>query len=149
MVNEGIAEVFLEIADLLDLEGVRFKPEAYRRAARALLQASEDVATLARSGHLAEVPGIGEALTEKIREYVRTGQVPYREKLRAQWPSGLLEVMRLEGVGPKTTRRFYLEFRVQSVEDLERVLKEGKLRGTAGIGVRGIELLAQASLEKQ
>ena len=142
--NEEIARIFLDIADLLDLEGVKFKPESYRRAARALSQLPEDVSDLVRSGRIREVPGIGEALSEKVREYVSTGEVPYLLRLREKWPPGLLEIMRLEGVGPKTTRRFFLEFQVTGPEDLERLIGAGKLRGVSGFGDRKIELLQKA-----
>ncbi|MDE2043837.1 MAG: hypothetical protein KGJ69_01735 [Thermoplasmata archaeon] len=144
MANEGIAEIFLEIADLLDLEGVKFKPEAYRRAARTLQQLPTDVKDLVRTGKVDEVPGIGEALSEKVREYVATGSVPYLEKLRQQWPPGLLELMRLEGIGPKTTRRFFVEFQVTGPEDLEKLIRDGKLRGVFGFGDRKIELFQRA-----
>jgi DNA polymerase (family X) len=142
--NEAIADIFLEIADLLDLEGVAFKPEAYRRAARTLQQLPEDVSERLRSGTLGTIPGIGEALSEKIKEFVETGQVHYLTKLREQWPPGLLQLMRLEGIGPKTTRRFYVEFQVQGPEDLDRAIREGKLKGVRGFGERKIELLAKA-----
>ncbi len=142
--NEEIARIFLDIADLLDLEGAKFKPESYRRAARALSQLPEDVGDLVRSGRVREVPGIGEALAEKVREFVNTGEVPYLLRLREKWPPGLLEIMRLEGVGPKTTRRFFLEFEVTGPEDLERLIQEGKLRGVSGFGDRKIELLKKA-----
>ena len=142
--NERVTAILLEIADLLDLEGVKFKPEAYRRAARALQQSPEETEELVRTGRIDQVPGVGEAISEKVREFVKTGEVHYLEKLRSQWPPGLLELMRLEGVGPKTTRRFYLEFQVKGPEDLKRLIQEKKLEGVFGFGPRKIELLQRA-----
>ena len=144
MPNEAVSRILLEIADLLDLEGVKFKPEAYRRAARALQQSPEETEELVRTGRIDQVPGVGEAISEKVREFVKTGEVHYLEKLRNQWPPGLLELMRLEGVGPKTTRRFYLEFQVKGPEDLKRLIQEKKLEGVFGFGPRKIELLQRA-----
>jgi DNA polymerase/3'-5' exonuclease PolX len=138
--NEELAALLFEIADLLDLEGVRFKPEAYRRAARTLQSLPEDVSDLLARGRLREVPGIGEALEEKIREYVRTGRISYLDRLRSSYPPGILDLLRLEGVGPKTAGRFFREFQITNLSDLEKALDEGRLEGQAGIGARRIEL---------
>lgn len=144
MGNDGIASIFLEIANLLDLEGVKFKPEAYRRAARTLQDLPDDVRTLVARGTIDDVPGIGKALAEKVREYVATGEVPYLARLRSQWPPGLLSLMKMDGVGPKTTRRFYLEFQVTGPEDLKRLIDRGGLQGVAGFGEKKIHLLQKA-----
>ncbi len=144
MTNEAIARIFYEIADLLDLEGVRFKPEAYRRAARTLEQLPSEVRTLKDPETIRALPGIGEALSSKIEEYRETGKVLYLERLREKWPSGLLEIMRLEGVGPKTTRRFHEELGIQNRADLAAALEAGKLAPLPGFKARKLEALRQA-----
>jgi DNA polymerase (family 10) len=144
MANREIAAIFMEIADLLDLDGEKFKPEAYRRVARTLEQFPEDVSTLARDKRLMEIPGVGEALAKKVEEYLETGQVHYLERLRAMHPPGLLAIMRLEGVGPKTTRRFNTELGIENVEGLRKALDEGRLDGMRGFGQKKIELLRKA-----
>jgi DNA polymerase (family 10) len=144
MANREIAAIFMEIADLLDLDGEKFKPEAYRRVARTLEQFPEDVSVLARDKRLMQIPGVGEALAKKVEEFLATGQVHYLEKLRAMHPPGLLAIMRLEGVGPKTTRRFNAELGIENVEDLRKALAEGRLDGMRGFGQKKIEMLRKA-----
>ncbi|EQD33731.1 DNA-directed DNA polymerase, family X [mine drainage metagenome] len=144
MANEEIARIFYEIADLLDLEGVRFKPEAYRRAARTLEQLPSEVRTLKDPQAIRALPGIGEALSLKIEEYRETGKVPYLDRLREKWPPGLLEIMRLEGVGPKTTRRFHQELGIADLAGLKAALEAGQLDHLAGFKARKVELLRRA-----
>jgi DNA polymerase/3'-5' exonuclease PolX len=137
--NDELIRIFNEIADLLDLAGeVRFKADAYRRAARSLESLGEDIGRAAERGDLGSIPGVGEALEEKIREYLRTGHLAYYEKLRSQFPPGVLEIMQLPGVGPKTTRRFLLELHVQSPAELAKAIEEGKLAGMSGFAERKI-----------
>ena len=145
MANEELAGLFYEIADLLDLEGVPFRPEAYRRAARALEQEPEDLEMLRKQGRLKDVKGLGEALTKKVEEYLESGKVSYLEKLRTQHPAGVLDLLRLEGVGPKTAGRLMVEFGVQSVEDLKKAIMEGRLRDQKGFGEKRIAALLEAA----
>lgn len=134
----------MEIADILDLDGVAFKPEAYRRAARALEQLPHNLRTLSKEGRLSDIEGVGEAIAKKIDEYLETGKVEYLEKLRTSHPSGLIEIMHLDGVGPKTTRRFTLEFGIENLEGLREALERGKLEGAKGFGPKKIALLKAA-----
>ncbi len=147
MPNEALARIFYEMADLLELEGARFKPEAYRRAARTLEQFPQEVKELKDPKELEKLPGIGEALQAKIEEFRRTGQVAYLARLRGQWPPGLLEIMRLEGIGPKTTRRFYQDLGISDLAGLGRALETGRLAGLPGFKERKLELL-RASLRE-
>ena len=141
MPNPELAALFLEIADLLDLDGEKFKPEAYRRAARTLEATSDPVEELVRTHRLSTLPGVGDALAKKIEEYVETGHVHYLERLRAEHPPGLLELLRLDGVGPKTVRRLHLELGVDGPDSLRRAIEAGRLDGMKGFGPRKIELL--------
>lgn len=142
--NAEVGRIFHDIADLLDLQGEeRFKPEAYRRAARSIEALGEDIAEYAARGELSSIPGIGAALEEKIREYLRDGQVGYYERLRAQVPAGLLEIMRIPGVGPKTARRFLLELEVRDPAALSAAIAAGRLDGLKGFGPRKIALLRE------
>ena len=142
--NAALAEILLEIADPLDLGGEKFKPEAYRRAARSLQSLAEDVRAVADRGELATIPGVGDAISEKIREYLRDGRIEYYDRLRQQYPAGLLELMRLPGLGPKTARRFWLEVGVEGPQELKDAIAAGKLNGLKGFGPRKIELVRAA-----
>jgi DNA polymerase (family X) len=142
--NTEVAQIFYDMADLLDLQGTRFKPEAYRRAARSIESLGEDLRKVAQRGGLDQIPGVGDALREKITEYLRTGKVSAHEKLRATFPPGVLEMMRIPGIGPKTTGRFYVELHIESPAALAQAIDQGRLNGLAGFGTRKIEKLRDA-----
>jgi len=136
--NAEAAALLREIADLLDLRGERFKPEAYRRAARSVETLTEPLAAVAARNGLREVPGIGEAIDEKLRELLAQGTIPYLERLRGEVPPGLIELMRLPGVGPKTARRFWTELGVTDRDGLARAIDAGRLEGVKGFAARKI-----------
>lgn len=152
MRNAEVAIIFYQIADFLDLEGVAFKPNAYRKAARSIESLSEDVVEVRKQGKLREISGVGEAIEKKIEEILDTGQLAYLNELKEQYPAGLLQVMSVPDVGPKTAVRLYKELKVTSVQDLKKAALEHRIRGLKGFGERseegilhGIELLERRS----
>ncbi|HEV8050341.1 MAG TPA: helix-hairpin-helix domain-containing protein [Thermoplasmata archaeon] len=132
--NAAAAAAFQEIADLLDVLGEKFKPEAYRRAARSLESLTEDLAAVATRDQLRTIPGVGEAIEEKIREFLRDGTIPYLEKLRSEVPSGVVAMMRSPGLGPKTARKFWTDLGVDSPAALLQAIDAGRLEGVKGFG---------------
>lgn len=132
--NQEVAKILHEISTILELQGVPFKPRAYQRAALNIEALGEDVGAVAKAGRLAEIPGVGEAIAEKIREYLETGRLEYLEKIRKEVPSGLLEILRVPGVGPKTALRLLKELKVRGLADLETAAKAGKIRTLQGFG---------------
>lgn len=142
--NTELAEIFRGIADLLDVQGEKFKPQAYRRAAQSLDALPDDVRRLAARGELRTIPGVGDAIAEKIQEYLRDGRIPYYDRLGQEVPAGVRELMRLPGVGPKTTRRFLIEFGIEGPAELAAAIDAGRLVGVAGFGPKKIELLRKA-----
>ena len=139
--NAEAAEIFRTIADLLDVLGEKFKPEAYRRAARSIESLTEDLAEVAARGELRSVPGVGEAIAEKTEEYLRTGKISYYERLKREVPAGIVELMRLPGLGPKTARRFWVELGVEGPAELRDAIAAGRLAGLKGFGAKKIEQL--------
>ena len=99
--NRQIAAIFYDVADLLETEGVKFKPIAYRRAAHVIETLSEDVAQLSETGKLEEIPGVGTHIAAKIQEILRTGKLAYYDRLKSEVPPGVLELAELGGIGPK------------------------------------------------
>lgn len=149
MKNLEIARVLYEIADILDFQGVSFKPEAYRRAARNLESMSQDLEEVRREGQLADLPGVGKAISEKIAEYLETGAVPYHQRLLEEVPRGVLGIMHIPGVGPKTAKLLHDRLGVASVEELKEAALAGRVQGIKGLGpkkveniLRGIEIRA-------
>ncbi len=140
----ALVDALREIADLLDLAGERFKPEAYRRAARSLEPIGPELAARDREGRISELPGIGPAIEAKVREYLTTGRIAYLDRLRASTPEGVRELMALPGIGPKTARRFWVEFGIEGPAELESALDAGRLTGAAGFGPTRLAALRSA-----
>ncbi|MBM4237405.1 MAG: DNA polymerase/3'-5' exonuclease PolX, partial [Euryarchaeota archaeon] len=89
MSNVKIAAILYEIADLLELKDVEFKPRAYRRAARSIESLDRDLAEFYKEGKLRDIPGIGEAIAKKISEIIESGELNYLKQLREEFPAGL------------------------------------------------------------
>jgi len=147
--NAEAAARFREIADLLDVLGERFKPEAYRRASRSIESLSEGLDAVARRGELRSIPGVGEAIEEKIREYLATGTIAYLERLQREVPAGVVDLMRRPGLGPKTARRFWVELGIEGPAELRAAIEAGRLNGVKGFGERKIEQIRSVLGEAQ
>ena len=147
MKNRQVARILYEIAELLDLEGVQFKPRAYRRAAQAVESCSSPIEDLASEGRLNKLPGVGEAITKKIQEIVETGKLSYHEELKAKLPVDLYALTQVEEVGPKTAKRLYDELGVRTLDDLECVAREGRIRNLKGLGAKTEEKILHGLAE--
>ncbi|MGH2943636.1 MAG: helix-hairpin-helix domain-containing protein, partial [Solirubrobacteraceae bacterium] len=135
--NLEIAGAFDELADLYELDGaIVHRVLAYRSAAKAAREATVSVAALTRRGAVTSLPGIGRTLEEKLVALLDTGDIPAAVKLRAKYPSGLLEMTRLPGLGPKRARRLFDELGIESLEMLRAAAEEQRLRGVKGFGPR-------------
>lgn len=145
MKNEDLARVFGEIADFLELkEENTYRVVAYRNAERELRSTGYDIPALLEAGEpLPRMPGIGAELTAKIREICETGTSKTLERLRAEYPRGILDLFRLPGVGPKRVRLFYEKLGVGSLEELERAVRSGKLRALGGFGPKSEQKLLE------
>ncbi|MFH0770891.1 MAG: nucleotidyltransferase domain-containing protein [Candidatus Peregrinibacteria bacterium] len=130
--NTVIAGLLRQIAALLEEQGVRFKPAAYRRAAQTVEELPKDIATCGDEKELMKLPGIGEAIAGKIREYLTTGKIGALHQLLAEQggiPPALMEV---EGLGPKRARILQRELQIQTVADLIRAAEHDRLNGLPG-----------------
>ena len=133
--NLAIADALEELGDLYELDGANVhRVLAYRAAARTVREASVSVAALARAGRATELPAIGSTLQEKIRALLETGTIPAAEKLRARFPSGLIAITRLPGLGPKRARLLYSELGIDSLEKLREAAQSERLRPVRGLG---------------
>jgi DNA polymerase (family 10) len=146
--NLAIARVLAEIGDLLEIKNENpFKIRAYRNAADAVAHAAERVADLAPADRLA-IPGIGKDLAAKIAELVGTGSIAYHQDLLQEFPPTILDLLHLQGVGPKTVSLLYRGLDIRTLDDLERAAREGRLRALKGMGPRK-EVLILKSLEER
>ncbi|MGB7930698.1 MAG: helix-hairpin-helix domain-containing protein, partial [Gammaproteobacteria bacterium] len=134
--NAEIAGLFNRLADLLEVEGANpFRVRAYRSAARTIASLAQNVPGLLASGkNLSELPGIGEAIAEKIRTIVETGHLPQLEEVEARTPAALSDLMKIEGLGPKRVKTLYKQLHIRTPEDLERAARSGKIRELEGFG---------------
>jgi DNA polymerase (family X) len=150
LTNAQIAAAFEELADLYELDGaVQYRVLAYRTAARAVRDAPVSVLELTREGRVTELAGIGKTLEEKIRALDETGDIPAAQRLRAEFPVGLISVMHLPGFGPKRARRLYDELGVDSLDALRAAAEAGRIRGLRGFGARVEENLIRTLAEHE
>ncbi len=151
--NRDIGKVLREISAYLEMEGVGFKPRAYEKAAETVEASEEQVARLLEEGGakaVATIPGVGESIAQKIAELLTTGKVDYLEKMKAKRPLDLMELIAIEGVGPKTAGALHDALGVRTLADLEKAAREGKVRTLRGFGkkseeeiLRGLDFLRQ------
>src|SRR2546423_11806760 len=149
MRNIEIAALFNRIADLLQIQGANpFRVRAYQRAAASLEGLTDNIEAIVTRGAAREIPGIGEDLAAKIAEYVATNRIAFYEQLKTEIPLGLLQIVTIPSVGPKTAKRIYDRFHVKDVDQLDVLARSGKLLGVPGFKqktidnmIRGIEII--------
>ncbi len=145
--NEKLSKIFFEIADRLDMEGVEFKPQAYRRAAGNIKDLEKDVSDIYREEGregLKKIKGVGEAISEKIEEYLETGKMEYYEDLKEKAPLKIEELLQVEGMGPKRARALYRKLGVADLDDLEAAAKNGRIAPLEGFGEKTEKNIIQA-----
>lgn len=153
MTNKELAEIFVLIADLLQIKGdVVYKVLAYRKAAESLLNLPRPVAELRKEGDLTEIPGVGKAIAEKIEELLDTGELDFLKRLTDEVPASLAEVLEVPDLGPKKVKLFWEELGITTVEELKAAAEGRKLAELPGMGVKseqkvlaGIEALSRRS----
>ena len=166
MKNLEIVQIFRDIANILEIKGEnRFRIRAYERAAQNIEGLSEDIENFVKTGRLTEIPGIGKDLSKRINELVATGKIKLFEDLKKTIPSGLLDLLKIPSVGPKTAKLLFEKLKIKNIRELEEAIKKNRLKGIFGIKektveniLKGIELvkkgkermtLAQATLIAQ
>ncbi|MFC2031069.1 DNA polymerase/3'-5' exonuclease PolX [Chloroflexota bacterium] len=137
MSNREVAELFRDIGDTMDILGEnRFKVLAYRRAADNILNLGQDIRVYWQAGTLQEIPGIGQAIAEKIDEYLATGHLEFQELLQDQVPPGVVSLLEIPDVGPKTAKLLWEELGIQSVAEVEAAASAGDLQRLPGMGAK-------------
>ncbi|MBI4707785.1 MAG: DNA polymerase/3'-5' exonuclease PolX [Candidatus Omnitrophica bacterium] len=134
MKNHEIAEIFREIASILEIKGDNpFRIRAYLRAAESIDSLSEPIEVFAKDNRLKGIAGIGEDLSAKVSEYLSTGKIKSFIELKESLPEGVLELLNIPSVGPKTAKLLFEKLKISNIRQLEKVLKSGKLSGIPGI----------------
>ncbi|OHB22912.1 MAG: DNA polymerase III [Parcubacteria group bacterium RIFCSPLOWO2_02_FULL_40_12] len=135
--NPEIAKILYEMAILLDMKEVAFKPRAYEKAAIIIEGLEEDIKDIYKKGGLKalmEISGIGQGIAEKIEEYIKTKRIKDFERLKKQTPVDINGLTSIEGLGPKSIFKLYKKLGIKTVEGLEKAAKAGELRGLEGFG---------------
>lgn len=140
-VNSEIARALNEFAELYAIKGDNFRSRAYMMASRRVESLTEDLRKIRETEGLDSMPGIGKGISLIIEELLDTGESKELEELKESLPLSLVELLRLEGVGPKTAIRLHNELSVTSIDDLEKALKEGRLKVLKGFGPKTQENL--------
>jgi len=134
-----IANIFHSIAQLLEIKADNpFRIRAYEHASEAI-EDIDNIQEYADSDKLTEIPGIGKDLALKIKEYLSTGKIGYYEDLKKEIPLGILELLRVPSIGPKTAKLFYDKLRIENIQMLEKFALEGKLLGLEGVKEKTVE----------
>lgn len=148
-----VADILEAIGTLLELKGENpFKSRAYHNAARTIAGLDQDLEILVQNKQLTSIKGIGEAIAEKITTLVSTGKLPYYDDLQKSLPSGLMDLIRIQGLGPKRTKILYDKLKIKDIPDLEKAIHEGKIAQLEGFGeksqeniLKGLEFLNKHS----
>lgn len=148
MDNADIANILYEIADILEIQNANsFRISAHRRAAQTIESLPEDINRVYKRDKLDDIPGVGASIAQKIKELIETGKLKELAKLEKKVPKGLVEMLEVEGIGPKLAAFVHKKFKVKNIDQLEKIVRAQKLRGLKGFGpkseeniLRGIEL---------
>src|SRR3989344_311145 len=118
MINKEIARIFYEISEILKLKNVQWKPAAYNKAARVIEDLDEDLRDIYKEKGikgLDEIPGVGSGIAKKIEEYIKTGRIKKYIELKKSIPKGMIEMLNVEGIGPKKAQYLYKKLKIKSV----------------------------------
>jgi DNA polymerase (family 10) len=146
--NLELSQIFEQIAKILKIKGENpFKIRAYEKITLVLENLPIDIETIYHQGGLNNIPGVGAGIAKKIEEFLTTGKLEYYEKLKETIPTGVIELLDIPEVGPKTAKLLYEKLEVDNIEKLERAIKEHQIKDLPGMGeksetniLRGIEL---------
>jgi DNA polymerase (family 10) len=144
LTNGDLARIFHEIGDMLEVKGeLRFKTVAYHRAADAIGRSPIDLVAAYRDGDPPKIPGVGAAISDKITELATTGRMAYYDKLIAEVPPSLVELLRIPGLGPRTVRQIWLDLGVLTMDDLRKAAEGARIRELRGLSERTEQIILE------
>lgn len=140
MKNLEVSNIFHEIAKILEIKGDNpFRIRAYEKAGQNIKGLTEDIEKFIKEDRLRDIPGIGKDLADKIKELVNTGRLKAYDDLKKTIPSGLLDLLNIPSIGPKTAKLLHQKLKIKNIADLEETIKKNKLAGIFGIKEKTIE----------
>jgi len=146
MDNKQIARILRETAQLLEIDGAIIgRYRSYEKAAELIDSLPESIEQLVKEPEkLKELPGIGDRMVEHLEEIVKTGDYALRKKLLKKYPATILDILQLQSLGPKKVALLFKKFKTSTVEDVEKIAKEGKLRSLEGFGEKSEQNILKA-----
>lgn len=142
--NIEIARILYEIGELYAVRGEGFRSRAYLVAAQGIQALTEDITKMSENGRLEMIPGVGKSIAAVIKGYLTTGWSNHLEELRESLPPGVQELIRVEGIGPKTANKLYQELGIVSIDQLEEAARLCNIRNLRGFGPKSEENILQA-----
>lgn len=152
LTNREIADIFATVADMLEIKGeIIHRILSYRRAAETIRELPRDLRAIAAEGGLTDLQGIGKTLADKIEEMLETGELAFYQRLQETIPATLVEVMNINGVGPKKAKLFWEQLKITTVEELKTAAEAGQLRGLPRMGEKSEQKILEgiAALARQ
>jgi len=150
MKNPQVAQILERMADVLEFQNeMPFKVNAYRKASRTIGELAEDVEKVWQEGRLDQIPGIGKGLQEKIEQFLSTGQIPQLDEMMQKVPKDLFELLTIQNFGPKTAAMAYKQLGVETLDDLRKVIEDGRLATLPGMGEKKVENIRKGLELKQ
>ena len=135
MINQELAKIFYEIANILEFKDIQWKPQAYRKAARTLENLQQPVTEIYKKGSLKaldELPGIGKNISKKIEEYIKIKNIKEYQKLKKQIPFNLQKLMDISSLGPKRIKTLYQKLKIRNIQDLKKAIQQHKIQKLPG-----------------
>jgi DNA polymerase (family 10) len=145
--NQKVSEQLYQIGEILAIKGDRFRSRAYNMAAQRITALTEDVGAIADRGELEQIPSVGKSIAMSIEEIIETGQSVVLEELRESLPKGILQLIEVEGIGPRIAMRLNEELGITNIEMLEQAAREQKIRALKGFGPKKEENILKAIIE--
>ncbi|MEK6676380.1 MAG: DNA polymerase/3'-5' exonuclease PolX [Planctomycetota bacterium] len=144
MKNEDVAKSLDKTADLLEIDGAdSFRVNSYRRAARSVKDATEDVFQLAAENRLTDLPGIGKGMSKHIQDFLTTGHIEILDELEAKLPHGLPALLEIPGMGPKKVALVFKQLGVGNLDDLKRIIESSEMAQLPGLGEASVRKIAE------
>ncbi len=137
--NKDLADKLYDIADMLEIEGVKWEPRAYRTAALTISGLSDDISVIYKEGKLTELEGVGKSIASSIKEYIETGRMKKYDELKKKYPMDFSTFRKIRGMGPKRIYSLYKNLDIKNLEDLRLAISKNKIRSLEGFGEKSEE----------
>jgi DNA polymerase (family 10) len=150
-INKKLADIFDELSAIYRFKGEehRFRVTAYQKAANVIQELPEDIRNYMTDDQLEEIPGIGESIAEKIREYVKTGKIKKYEKLKKEIPADFIELLDVKGLGPQTLKTIWNELEIETREELIEALEDGRVESLEGFKEKSVQNMLEGLKEQE